>query len=250
MNSYKHSHISGVLLSLNDNGGDYYLLGRAVRNVAEWVASQPSLPNNLQLPYHLPLPIPAFNVENPLQLNVSTRKYFQPNNNRVRFIIKPRYHSPRCNEARSKINSTTIFSPHLLQPLVHGQLLQTYRVDAVGIVLITLSDGAPAISAGLGAAFPSIDHLHIECWAHLHPIAIKNQFSLSSSLNLQIPDSAVAHITNSNNQKKEKRKLKKLVIDYTCETLNMVRDTISSALATIIIYIVCLRRGILHVVLG
>ena len=75
MNSYKHAHISGVLLSLDDNGGDYYLLGIAVRNVAEWVASQPSLPNNLQLPYHLPLPIPAFNVENPLQLNVSTRKY-------------------------------------------------------------------------------------------------------------------------------------------------------------------------------
>ena len=109
MNSYKHAHISGVLLSLDDNGGDYYLLGIAVRNVAEWVGSQPSLPNNLQLLYHLPHPIPAFNVENPLQLNVSTRKYFQPNNNRVRYIIKPRYYSLRCNEARSKINSTTIF---------------------------------------------------------------------------------------------------------------------------------------------
>ena len=55
MNSYKHAHISGVLLSLDDNGGDYYLLGIAVRNVAEWVASQPSLPNNLQLLYHLPI---------------------------------------------------------------------------------------------------------------------------------------------------------------------------------------------------
>ena len=131
MNSYKHAHISGVLLSLNDNGGDYYLLGIAVRNVAEWVASQPTLLNNLELPHHLPLPIPAFNVDNPLQLNLSTSKYFQPNNNRVRYIIKPRYRSPRCNEARNKINSTTIFSPPLLQPLVHGQLVQTYRVDAV-----------------------------------------------------------------------------------------------------------------------
>ena len=236
MNSYKHSHISGVLLSLSVNGGDYYLLGRAVRNVAEWVASQTSLPNNLQLPCHLPLPIPAYNVDNPLELNESTRKYFQQNNNRVRFIQKPRNKSRRCNEARSKISSTTIFSPPLLEPLLHGQVVHSYRVDAVGMILMSLSHGAPAISAGLGAAFPSMDQLHIECWSHLHPIVIKNHFSLSSSLNLQIPDSAVAHIDNSNNKTKEKRKLKKSVIDYTTKTLNIVRDTISSALASILFH--------------
>ena len=87
MNSYKHSHISGVLLSLTDNGGDYFLLAHTVRNVCEWIASQATLPNNLELPCHLPLPIPAFNVDNPLQLNTTTGKYFQPNRNMlIRFI--------------------------------------------------------------------------------------------------------------------------------------------------------------------
>ena len=76
MNAYRHAHISGVLLSLNDNGGDYYLAGRAVRNVVEYVARQTSLPNNILLPCHLPLPIPAFDSSHPLQLNPETGKYY------------------------------------------------------------------------------------------------------------------------------------------------------------------------------
>ena len=239
MNSYKHSHISGVLLSLNDNGGDYFLLAHTVRNVCEWIASQATLPNNLELPCHLPLPIPAFNVDNPLQLNTTTGKYFQPNRNPILYIEKHRNKSSRCIEARNKVTSTNIFSPPLLEQIVHGTEVQTYRVDAVGMVFMSLSDGAPAISAGLGAAFSSMDQIHIECWSHLHPIAIKNQFSLSSSLNLQIPDSAVSHIANSNDRSKEKRKLKKSVMDYTTNYLNLIRDTISSALASLMFSHLC-----------
>ena len=143
MNSYKHSHISGVLLSLNDNGSDYFFLAHTVRNVCEWIASQATLPNNLELPCHLPLPIPAFNVDNPLQLNTTTGKYFQPNRNPILYIEKHRNKSSRCIEARNKVSSTTIFSPPLMEQIVHGTEVQTYRVDAVGMVFMSLSDGAP-----------------------------------------------------------------------------------------------------------
>ena len=204
------------MLSLNDNGGDHYLLAHTVRNVSEWIATQTTLPNNLELPCHLPLPIPAFNVDNPQQLSTTNGKYFQPNNNPILYIEKPRNKSPRCIEVKSKISSITVFSPPLLEQLVNGQEVHTSRVDAVGMVFITLSDGAPAISAGLGTAFPSINQLHIECWSHLHPIAIKNQFSLSSFLNLHIPDSAVSHIGNSNDKSEGRFQIKseRSVFDY------------------------------------
>ena len=198
MNSYKLSHFFSVLSSLNDNGGNYYLYAYTSRTVSKWIATQITLPNNLELPCHIALLIPAFNVDNPLQLNTTNGKYFQPNNNPILYIQKSRNKSLRFIEGRSKIISTTIFSPPLLEDLADGQQVHIYRVDSVEMTFISLSDGTPAIYAGLDAAFSSMDQLHIECWSHLHPIAIKHQLSLLSSLNLQIPDSGLSYIDNKN----------------------------------------------------
>jgi len=61
--------------------------------VAEWISQQTSLPNNLQMPCRLPLPIPAFNVENSLKIHPDTGLYHQPSNNNIYYIIKERYKS-------------------------------------------------------------------------------------------------------------------------------------------------------------
>ncbi len=55
---------------------------------------------------------------------------------------------------------------------------------------MSISDDDPGISAGLGGAFPSMYHQHIECWLHLSP-DIKNKWNKSTDLNLQIPKSAL-----------------------------------------------------------
>ena len=245
MNAYRHAHISGVLLSLNDNGGDYYLAGRAVRNVVEYVARQTSLPNNILLPCHLPLPIPAFDSSHPLQLNPETGKYYQPSENNIRFNVKKRYLSQRSVDARSKVTSIVQFSPALEEDPEYGTVVNTYKVDAVGMPFITLSDGAAAISAGLGAAFPSCDFMHIECWSHLHPLSIKNQFINSNTLSFSIPDSAFENVIDLQQKKNLKSRLKRKVIDFIVHNLNLCRETISSALADIMMenLVVMIRDG-------
>jgi len=239
MNAYRHAHISGVLLSLNDNGGDYYLVCRAVRNVVEWVARQSSLPNNIDLPYHLPLPIPAFDRTHPLTISQSDNKYYQPSSCPIFFRIKNRYNSQRCSEARAKVSSRVVFSPPLREDPADGTAVTTYHVDAVDMPLITLSDGAAAISAGLGAAFPSCDYLHIECWSHLHPLTIKNLFYNSNALSFSIPDSALGGIADVHRRNVMKSKLKKKVIDFVVYNLNLARNTMSSALADILMENMC-----------
>ena len=231
MNAYRHAHVSGVLLSLNDNGGDYFFLARAVRNVAEWISAQTSLPNNLQMPCNLPLPIPAFNINNPLKLNPTTHLYHQPSNNDITYIIKDRFNNTRSIEARAKISDNSHFSPPLQEDPDDGDVITYYKVDAVGSVFITLSDGAAAISAGLGAAFPSVDHMHVECWSHMYPMSIKNLFNNSQSLGFTIPESAVSGIECNKEKKKVKAKLKRKVIDFIISELNKCRSTISAALA-------------------
>ena len=61
-------------------------------------------------------------------------------------------------------------------------------------MLHDLSDGDPGINAGLAGAFASMDHHHLECWSQLSP-DMKNKWQKSTDLNLQIPESALHHIT-------------------------------------------------------
>ena len=67
---------------------------------------------------------------------------------------------------------------------------------------MTLSDGDPGISAGLGAAFPSIGWAHIECWSHLSP-DMKQKWTKSDQLNLKIPERYVAHISDRRRKRKK-----------------------------------------------
>ena len=180
--------------------------------MAEWISQQTSLPNNLQMPCRLPLPIPAFNVENPLKIHPDTGLYHQPSNNNIYYITKERYKSTRSVEARAKIGERAHYSPPLVEDSENGDVLTHYKVDGVGVVFITLSDGAPAISGGLGAAFPSVDHLHVECWSHMHPTSIKNLFNNSQTLGFTISESAVSHIVCHKEKKKVKSKLKKKLL--------------------------------------
>jgi len=96
-----------------------------------------------------------------------------------------------------------------------------------------MSDGAPAISAGSGASFPSCDYLHIECWSHLHPLTVKNLLNNSNTLSFSIPDSAIGNIADGHQRNIINSKMKKKVIDFIVYNLNLARNTISSALAGI-----------------
>jgi len=63
------------------------------------------------------------------------------------------------------IGDSTVYSPPLLAELQHDSNVLYYRIDAVEMpCFMTISDGDAGISAGLGGAFPSMDHQHIECW--------------------------------------------------------------------------------------
>ena len=188
---------------------------------------------------HLPLPIPAFDSTHPLKISETDNKYYQPSSCDILFRIKNRYNSQRCCEARAKVSSRVVFSPPLREDPVDRSMVTTYHVDAVGIPFITLSVGAPAISAGLGAAFPSCDYLHIECWSHLHPLTIKNLFNNSNTLSFSIPDSAIGNIADGHQRNIMKSKLKKKVIDFIVYNLNLARNSISSALADILMENLC-----------
>ena len=214
--------------------------------MVEWIAQQTSLPNNLEMPCRLPLPLPPFNVQNPLKVHPDTGLYHQPSDNHIRYIVKDRYKSPRSVDARAKIGERAYFCPPLVEDSEDGDILTNYKVDSVGLVFITLSDGAPAISGGLGAAFPSVDHLHVECWSHMHPTSIKNLFNNSQSLGFTIPDSAVSHIVCDKEKKKMKTKFKKKIIDFIILELNRCRMTISAVLAEIILDNLCevIRTGL------
>ena len=116
---------------MNDNGGDYLFLCRAVRNVIEWIACQNNLPNNLKLPCNLPLPISAFNVDYPLIFNEGTGLYEQPANEAVfKYTIGNRHKLNEVQESMNKISESAVYSPPLLQEPNDGDVIQFYRVGA------------------------------------------------------------------------------------------------------------------------
>ena len=230
-NSSKHCHIAAILLTFNETAGDYYFAARAARNVAEWVACQNSLPNNIHLPFHLPLPIPAFNRDFPLVLDPDTNLYSQPTTAQIRYQVKSRFLHERSQRVRMRISSDAVYSPQLLVDPPHDTVVTFYKVDAVDMdCFMTLSDGDPGISAGLGAAFPSIGWTHIECWSHLSP-DMKQKWSKSDQLNLKIPEQYVAHLSDRRQKRKKKISLMKKTKDIVRNVLNMARVTISSPLS-------------------
>ena len=108
-NSSKHCHIAAILLTFNETAGDYYFAARAARNVAEWVACQNSLPNNIHLPFHLPLPIPAFNRDFPLVLDPDTNLYSQPTTAQIRYQVKSRFLHERSQRTKMRISSDAVY---------------------------------------------------------------------------------------------------------------------------------------------
>lgn len=115
--------------------------------------------------------------------------------------------------------------------LQHDSNVLYYRIDAVEMpCFMTISDGDAEISAGLGGAFPSMDHQHIKCWSHLSP-DMKNKWNKSTDWNLQIPESALNHIT-------ERRKNKKQRNDWrnARNIFDQVRFTSSSGLGDLLMH--------------
>ena len=167
--------MAGILLTSNDNGGDYYLLSRTVRNVIESIATKNSLPNNQTLPCNIPLPIPAYNSDYPLEYNSETELYIQPRHNiEMKNIISRRHLDIESQTAKSKVSDFVVYSPPLLQDPNNEDPVTTFKLSSTTLKLITISDGSKAISAGLAAGFPSISTHHVECWSHLATIFVQN----------------------------------------------------------------------------
>lgn len=147
----------GIEITCNENGGDYYLSAMACRNVTEHICSLPAqeLPGNIkELPFRLPSPVPPFTKTKPLSYNAEQGTYQQLLDD-FPTCESERYFSNECKEAREeKVTSHVRFSPSLVSPVPEGESSDSFRLDLDGLESHTGSDGAKAISVGLGAAMP------------------------------------------------------------------------------------------------
>ena len=143
----------GWYISLNETGSDYYLVARAVRNVVEYLSSCSELPNNINLPFNLPSPLPPFDSERPLQYSLVTQTYRQPSNEPFYCRYSTYYLSDNAQQIRNGISDNVVFSPCLIDDPPSDSQCSSFFVACLSCKFLSLSDGASAIQNGLHAAF-------------------------------------------------------------------------------------------------
>ena len=201
------------------------MLSRTVRNVIESIATKNSLPNNQTLPCNIPLPIPAYNSDYPLEYNSETELYFQPRHDiEIKNIISRRHLDIESQTAKSKVSDFVVYSPPLLRDPNNEDPVITFKLSFTALKLISISDGSKAISISMH---------HVECWSHLAP-DYKNTWKHTNGFNLSIPQAAIADCTSSKERKALKTKLENKVKNYIRTQLNNVREVSTSAFATVL----------------
>ena len=107
-NATRHAHIAGHMLSMSENGGDYFLASRAIRNTIE------SLPNNLKLHCNFLSPLPAFFALSPLKFRASSNKYIQPCNIESQAAYSDSFGSNIADNQRKMVSNEVQFFPSLI----------------------------------------------------------------------------------------------------------------------------------------
>ena len=151
---------------MSENGGDYFLASRAIRNTIEYLSALQNLPNNLTLPCNLPSPLPAFSSLFPLKFCDTTNRYTQPSDIELKASYSDSYKSTVAESQRKMVSNNVKYFPSLIVDAAPNTAQTTFTFSTLSIQFVTLSDGAKAIRNGLLAAFPQVD-FHIDCWSHL-----------------------------------------------------------------------------------
>ena len=151
---------------MSENGGDYFLASRAIRNTIEYLSALQNLPNNLTLPCNLPSPLPVFSSLCPLNFCETTNRYIQPSDIELQVSYSDSYKSTVAESQRKMVSNNVKYFPSLIVDAAPNTAQTTFTFSTLSIQFVTLSDGAKAIRNGLFAAFPQVD-FHIDCLSHL-----------------------------------------------------------------------------------